>query len=116
MSIDRFCLVDEKKLYHWMTCTEIVEDLQRNGTDPSSDHTVYMMQDGVEYLYVYKNLAHAAADFAEWRREPLERITLVLNGIEQPGGRLPLAEEKIRKYFEAQEQNKGWDFGAEDAQ
>jgi hypothetical protein len=116
MSIDRFCLVDEKKLYHWMICTEIVEDLQRNGTDSWSDHTVYVMQGGVEYLYAYKNLAHAAADFEEWRREPLERITLVLNGIEQPGGRLPLAEEEIRKYFEAQEQNEEWDFGAEEAQ
>jgi hypothetical protein len=116
MSIDRFCLVDEKKLYHWMICNEIVEDSQCNGTDSWSNHTVHVMQGGVEYLYAYKDLAHAAADFAEWRREPLERITLTLNSVERPGGRLPLTEEEIRKYFEAQEQNEEWDFGAEEAQ
>jgi len=44
MSVDRFCLVDEKKLYHWMICTEIVEDFVRNGTGSWSDHTVYVMQ------------------------------------------------------------------------
>jgi len=116
VSIDQFCRVDEKKLYHWMICTEIVEDFVRNGTGSWSDHTVYVMQGGIEYLYVYKTPTHAAAEFEEWRREPLERITLVLNRIEQPGGRLPLAEEEIRKYFEAQEQNEGKNFGAEEAQ
>jgi hypothetical protein len=49
MSIDRFCLVDDKKIYHWMICTEIVEDLQRNGGSSWGNHSVYVMQGGVEY-------------------------------------------------------------------
>src|SRR5271157_5779061 len=105
MSIDKFCLVDEKKIYHWMICTEIVEDLQRKGGSSWGNHSVYVMQGGVEYLYIYKDAAHAQADFEEWRGEPLEKIKLSLDGVEQPGGRRPLTEEEIRKYFEAQEQN-----------
>jgi hypothetical protein len=71
---------------------------------------------GLEYLYIYMDAAHARADFENWRREPLEKITLSLDGIEQPGGRVPLTEEEIRKYFEAREQDEEWDFGAEEAQ
>jgi len=115
MSIDRFCLVDEKKMYHCMICTEIVEELQRKGGSSWGNHSVYVMQGGIEYLYTYKNPAHAQADFEEWRREPLENIKLSLDGVEQPGGRLPLTEEEIRKYFEVQEQNEQWDFGAQEA-
>jgi hypothetical protein len=116
MSIDRFCLIDEKKIYHWMICTEIVEDLQRKGGSSWGNHSVYVMQGGVEYLYIYKDAAHAQSDFEEWRREPLDKIKLTLDGVEQPGGRLPLTEEEIRKYFEAQEQNEEWNFGAEETQ
>jgi hypothetical protein len=116
MSIDRFCLVDEKKIYKWMICTEIVEDLQRKGCSSSGKHSVYVMQGGIEYLYIYMDAAHARADFENWRREPLEKITLSLDGIEQPGGRVPLTEEEIRKYFEAREQDEEWGFGAEEAQ
>jgi hypothetical protein len=53
MSIDRFCLVDEKRIYNWMICTEIVEDLQRKGGSSWGDSSVYVMQGGVEYLYTY---------------------------------------------------------------
>jgi len=116
MSIDRFCLVDDRKIYHWVICTEIVEDLQQNGGSAWGNHRVYVMQGGIEYLYIYQDAAHAQADFDEWRREPLEKITLNLDGIEQPGGRLPLTEEEIRKYFEAREQEEEWDFWAEEAQ
>ena len=113
MSIDRFCLVDEGKIYHWMICTEIVEDIQRNGTASWGNHNVYVMQAGIEYRYTYKNPAHARADFEEWRREPLEKITLILDGVEQPGGRLPMTEEEIQKYFEARAEEDDWDFWAE---
>jgi hypothetical protein len=110
MSIDRFCLIDDKEIYHWMICTEIVEDIQRIGTASWGDHNVYVMQGGIEYLYTYKNPAHAQADFEKWRREPLEKITLTLAGFEQPGGRLPLTEEEIQKYFE-EHKDDDFDFG-----
>ena len=90
MSIDHFCLVDEKKMYHWMICTEIIEDLQRKGGAEYGDNTVYVMQGSIEYLYEYADPAHARADFEEWRRQPLENIRLKLNGMVQPGGRMPL--------------------------
>jgi hypothetical protein len=115
MSIDRFCLVDEKKIYNWMICTQIVEELQRKGTDSWSDHTVYVMQGGVEYLYAYKNPAHAQADFLDWRSQPLAKITLSLAGLEQPSGRLPLTEEEIRKYME-EHKDDDFDFGCDEAE
>jgi hypothetical protein len=55
---------------------------------------------GVEHLYTYDDPARATEDFEQWRREPCEKIVLTLNGVEQPGGPLPPAEEALRAYEE----------------
>lgn len=117
MSIDHFIYVDKKKIYHRMICTEIIEQLRREGTAKWSGHSVYVMQGGIEYLNSYQDPAHAAADFEEWRRQPLENIRLTLDGVEQPGGRLSLTEEEIRKYFAEQEAQGNLDsFDTEEAE
>lgn len=115
MSIDHFIYVDKKKIYHRMIYTEIIEQLRRKGTAKWSGHSVYVMQGGIEYLYSYQDPAHAAADFEEWRRQPLENIRLTLDGVEQPGGRLPLTEEEIRKYME-EHKDDDFDFGCDEAE
>jgi hypothetical protein len=96
MSIDHWILVDADaksvsgKVYNRMICTEIIEELQAKGSSSWGDHSVYIMQGGIEYLYVYKDAALAKADFEEWRRQPLENIRLKINGVTQPSGRLTL--------------------------
>jgi hypothetical protein len=96
MSIDHWILVDANaksvsgKVYNRMICTEIIEELQAKGSSSWGNHSVYTMQGGIEYMYVYKDAAMAQADFEEWRRQPLENIRLKIDGVTQLGGRLPL--------------------------
>lgn len=96
MSIDHWILVDANaksvsgKVYNRMICTEIIEELQAKGSSSWGNHSVYIMQGGIEYMYVYKDAAMAQADFEEWRRQPLENIRLKIDGVTQLGGRLPL--------------------------
>jgi hypothetical protein len=96
MSIDHWILVAANaksvsgKVYNRMICTEIIEELQSKGSSSWSNHSVYIMQAGIEYVYVYKDAAMAQADFEEWRRQPLEDIRLKIEGVTQIGGRLPL--------------------------
>ncbi len=96
MSIDHWILVDANaksvsgKVYNQMICTEIIEELQSKGSSSWGNHSVYIMQGGIEYMYVYKDAAMAQADFEEWRRQPLENIRLKIDSVTQLGGRLPL--------------------------
>jgi hypothetical protein len=96
MSIDHWILVDANaksvsgKVYNRMICTEIIEELRAKGSSSWGNHSVYIMQGGVEYMYVYKDAAMAQADFEEWRRQPLGSIRLKIDGVTQLGGRLPL--------------------------
>ena len=55
-----------------------------------SKHSIRMMRAGVDHLYVFRSGKEAAECFDIWRRQPCERISLELNGVPQPGGRLPL--------------------------
>ena len=54
-------------------------------------HTIYEMAGGIEHLYIFENGKTAAALFERWRREPVERIGLTLDGVPQDwAGRLPV--------------------------
>ena len=54
-------------------------------------HTIYEISGGIEHLYIFENGKTAAAIFERWRREPIERIVLTLDGVPQDWvGRLPV--------------------------
>jgi hypothetical protein len=50
-------------------------------------HTIYEMAGGIEHLYIFENGKTAAAIFERWRREPVERIVLTLDGVPQDWAR-----------------------------
>jgi hypothetical protein len=80
MSIDRFHVVRKNQTI------EDVTDVKGR----SLLHTIYQMRAGVEHLYIFRTAAEAFLAFQQWRREPCEKISLTLAGVEQPGDRLPL--------------------------
>ena len=104
MSIDRVTFFI-KGLYHHIICTEIVEEVKRKYDAGQIDaNHLRVTWHGVEHLYTYDDPAKAAEDFERWRREPCERISLTLNGVEQPGGTLPPTAEAARAYEEEAKQ------------
>ena len=106
MSIDKVTFFTEGLYYH-ITCTEIVEEVRRKYDGGQTDaNQLRVTWHGVEHLYTYDDPAKAAEDFEQWRREPCEKIVLTLNGVEQPGGPLPPAEEALRAY---EEEGRQWE-------
>ena len=94
MSIDIFKCVDRQNNHHrcWPIgpswCTP--EGYDEAVSLWNNDNTIYTMEAGLEYLYSYQDPTQAVSDFEKWRRMPLEDIRLTLNGVVQPGGRLPI--------------------------
>jgi len=108
MSIDRYIYVKSEpkaplgRTYAWATVREITDDLNNNhGGKEYGQHSIYLVQHGIEHLYTYDDPAHAQEDFNTWRAEPLEAIQLKLNGEWKPEGRLPLTPEQIKAWQEA---------------
>ena len=104
MSIDHFIYVTPEpkaplgRVYNRAIVRELIEDVNRKGGKDHGQHTVFIQQAGVAYLYEYQHPAHARDDFETWRAEPCERITLKLAGVVQPEGRLPLTKEQIEEW------------------
>jgi hypothetical protein len=94
MSIDVFKCVDRQNDHH--RCRPIGPSWRTpEGYDEAvslwnNDNTIYTMEAGIEYLYSYQDPVQAVSDFEKWRRMPLEDIRLTLNGVVQPGARLPI--------------------------
>lgn len=86
MSIDHYIYVDNNPDY------DVSTDFDGKKLH---ENTIYIIQAGIEYLHIYQDPARAAGDFEKWRREPLEDISLALNGVRQPGGRLPIEQTFI---------------------
>jgi hypothetical protein len=84
MSIDKFHFVRGEKTTH-IEHTEAAALCSKREA-----HTIYVMRGGVEHLYIFEDGAQAAATFERWRRQPVERIVLTLDGVEQVGERLPV--------------------------
>ncbi len=82
MSIDHFHFVKGEAITELKTDEEI-EAKKR-------DHTIYVMWGGIEHVYIFEDKTQAVETFEQWRREPCEEIRLTLDGIRQPGGRLPV--------------------------
>lgn len=95
MSIDHYIYVDNNPDYDVSTDFD-GKELHENG--------VYIIEAGIEYLYSYQDPMQAVSDFEKWRRLPIEDIRLTLDGVVQPGERLPIdvdllanVEEKWRR-------------------
>jgi len=97
MSIDRYFMVETKQVIRDISDLEAWELIR--------SHTVWQMANGVEHLYIFDNAEEATAAFERWRREPCERISLTVNGVEQPGDRLPLACKVCREEIPVNQPN-----------
>jgi hypothetical protein len=54
-------------------------------------HTIYEMAGGIEHLYIFEDGMQASETFERWRRQPVEKIVLTLEGVAHDWvGRLPL--------------------------
>jgi hypothetical protein len=84
MSIDHFHFVAKGEMPIEIDRAEAATKLTEEA------HTIYEMAGGTEYLYIYENGETAAALFERWRRQPVEKIVLTLDGVEQVGERLPV--------------------------
>ena len=85
MSIDHFYFVAEGQVPVEIDRAEAATKLTEEA------HTIYEMAGGIEHLYIAENGGTAAALFEHRRRQPVEKIVLVLEGVAQGwAGRLPL--------------------------
>ena len=84
MSIDHFHIVAKGEMPVEIDRAEAATKLTEEA------HTIYEMAGGIEHLYIFENGETAAALFERWRRQPVEKIVLTLDGVEQVGERLPV--------------------------
>ena len=85
MSIDHFHFVAKGEMPVEIARAEAATKLTEEA------HTIYEMAGGIEHLYIFENGETAAALFERWRRQPVEKIVLTLEGVAQDWvGRLPL--------------------------
>jgi hypothetical protein len=63
-----------------------------NDLPPRQEHETYVvgMGNGLQTVTLFEDRNQAVAMFEEWRRKPCEDIKLYLDGVLQPGGRLPI--------------------------
>jgi|ERR1019366_2466352 hypothetical protein len=80
MSIDHFHFVAKGKMPVEIDRAEAATKLTEEA------HTIYV----IEHLYIFENGETAAALFERWRRQPVEKIIVTLDGVEQVGERLPV--------------------------
>ena len=78
---------------------EIIDGLNTKVAKEHGPHTVYIMQQGIEYLYNYADAAHAQADFTHGVRNPASRSTQTQRRVATEG-RLALTEEQIKAWQE----------------
>jgi hypothetical protein len=84
MSIDKFHFVEGEKT------SDINHTQAAVLCSEKSAHTIYEMWGGVEHFFIFEDGAQAVETFERWRRQPCERIILILDGVDQAAERLPL--------------------------
>jgi len=126
VSIDHVILVTPElkaplgRVYNRFIVREIPEQINREGGKDYGDTTVYIVQAGCEYLYIYKREGAAESareDFETWRAEPCESIHPQAGRSRAARGRLPLTKERIEEWkaMKAKEEEAApWNFGTEE--